>query len=249
MATHEPFDELAAVYALGALSGPELEEFLAHLRAGCAVCARALAEHEDTLARAAAGLAAPPPAAVRRALLDRLDAPAAPPRPRRPAWLRAATGMALAAGLAALGVGAALRARQASELGRLEGEMQALRAEVAAERRLRALLEDPATRFVALRGLEPSPGAEARVVWHPERGGLLVATDLPPPPRGKAYELWAIAGGTPRPAGVFSVDARGVGRMTLAPLAGAPPVEVFAVTLEPEGGVPAPTGPMFLASS
>ena len=43
MANHEQFDELAAVYALGALDGPDLETFLAHLRAGCAECERLIA--------------------------------------------------------------------------------------------------------------------------------------------------------------------------------------------------------------
>ena len=244
--THEPFDELAAVYVLGALDGPDLEAFLTHLRAGCAECERVLAEDEDTLLRAAREWATPPPAAVKPALFARLDAPAR--APRRPGWLVTAGGMALAAGLAALAVGAALRAQHATELARIDRETQALRTDLAAEREVRALLEDPATRFVRLAGLPPSPKAEGRVAWHPRRGGVFLATELPPAPAGKAYELWAIAGGKPRPAGVFKVDASGVGRVKVPPLEDAP-VDVFAVTLEPEAGVPAPTGAMYLASS
>jgi hypothetical protein len=44
------------------------------------------------------------------------------------------------------------------------------------------------------------------------------------------------------------VDASGVGRVKVPPLEDVP-VDVFAVTLEPEAGVPAPTGAMYLASS
>jgi anti-sigma-K factor RskA len=86
-------------------------------------------------------------------------------------------------------------------------------------------------------------------VWNGRQGGLLVASDLPAAPAGKAYELWAIAGGTPRPAGVFQVDAKGVGSLTLTPIAGVAKVDQFAVTLEPAAGVPSPTGAMFLASA
>ncbi len=44
------------------------------------------------------------------------------------------------------------------------------------------------------------------------------------------------------------MDAEGKGRLAVAPLAGVATVDVFAVTLEPAGGVPSPTGAMYLAS-
>ena len=75
----------------------------------------------------------------------------------------------------------------------------------------------------------------------------MLITKLPPAPAGKAYEMWTIAGGTPTAAGVFQVDASGQAIHRVPP--GAGPVDVFAVTLEPESGVPAPTGPIVLASA
>jgi anti-sigma-K factor RskA len=87
------------------------------------------------------------------------------------------------------------------------------------------------------------------VVWHAVAGGHLFVANLPRAPEGKAYELWTIGEGAPRPAGLFQVDARGRGSHRVEPVAGGAPVKVFAVTLEPEGGVPAPTGPMVLASA
>ena len=109
------------------------------------------------------------------------------------------------------------------------------------------LLRDPATRVVALDGLPPAPGASGRVVWHEKAGGRLYVTGLPPAPPGKTYELWTIAGAAPRPAGMFDVDAARRAAHPVAPVDDGP-VKVFAVTLEPAGGVPAPTGPMVLAS-
>jgi anti-sigma-K factor RskA len=46
---------------------------------------------------------------------------------------------------------------------------------------------------------------------------------------------------------VFNVDARGTASLTVPPLPGVDKVDVFAVTLEPAGGLPAPSGKMYLA--
>jgi hypothetical protein len=129
-----------------------------------------------------------------------------------------------------------------------EHTLTLVRAEADEQRRQAALLSDPATRVVQLAGLPPSPRAQGRVVWHPRNGGVLVTLDLPPAPAGKTYELWAIADGKPRPAGLFNVDAAGKGTLAVPPIEGVEEVQVFAVTLEPEGGVPQPTGAMYLAS-
>ena len=76
-----------------------------------------------------------------------------------------------------------------------------------------------------------------RAVWRRER----VSYD------GKAYQLWAIAGGNaPVSAGVFTVDAAGTGSLAVRPLPGVAVVNAFAVTLEPAGGLPAPSGEMYL---
>src|SRR5438093_1626061 len=132
---------------------------------------------------------------------------------------------------------------------RLEGEIAALNDQLAAYRSAADLLRDPATRVVTLRGLGPSPGATGWVIWHQTVGGQLFVANLPPPPPSKTYELWTIGEGAPRPAGVFRVDAEGRATHRVEPVEGGEPVKVFAVTLEPEGGVPAPTGPMVLASA
>ena len=71
--SHEPFDTLAPVYAVGALDGDDLVRFEAHLREGCPTCEAVLRESEEALA--ALGREAPPmipPAHVREALLRRV---------------------------------------------------------------------------------------------------------------------------------------------------------------------------------
>jgi anti-sigma-K factor RskA len=74
-------------------------------------------------------------------------------------------------------------------------------------------------------------------------------TGLPPTSGSNAYELWGIAGAEPVPAGVFTVNQGGVTLFRLPALPPEKSFDKFAVTLEPAGGVPQPTGPMHLVGS
>ena len=77
---------------------------------------------------------------------------------------------------------------------------------------------------------------------------ILMAKGLPAPPAGKAYQLWFIAGGKPLPGKVFTTDASGAGTLTDNVPSAAMNSPIFAITLEPAGGVPAPTGAIYLSS-
>jgi anti-sigma-K factor RskA len=255
--SHEPFDTHAAAYALGALDGQDLAEFEAHLAHGCDQCVALLREVEESLAALALQAApAMPPPEVKAALMRRLaPAPVSIERPRQRwlPWAAFAAAAMLLAVLSALLVTGHDEERMAS----LEREVSALREQVRRqEASLRegalpagalALLADPVTTLVTLRGAGPSPDATGRVVWHEREGGWLIASNLPPAEAGKTYELWTIRGGKPAPAGLFEVDRSGVAVRRVEPAGG--PVDVFAVTLEPAGGVASPTGPIVLASA
>jgi hypothetical protein len=136
------------------------------------------------------------------------------------------------------------------ELQRIESVAATLQDDLSERDAALRLLSAPRVRQVRLMGLSPSPGASALVVWHPPtRTGVLLASGLPQIPRNRVYELWAIAGKEPVPAGIFDVDSAGQAFLKLPPLAGSRPFDKFAVTLEPAGGVPKPTGPMHLLGS
>jgi anti-sigma-K factor RskA len=130
---------------------------------------------------------------------------------------------------------------------RYEARLERLARDATSSAQLAALLREPGTRLVTLQGTGPAPQAHGRVVWHDVAGGQLVVDGLPRVPDGKAYELWTFRSGTPRPAGVFHVDEAGHAAVGVAAAGGA--VEGFAITVEPAGGVPAPTGPIVLASA
>ena len=240
--------ELAAAYALGGLEADDRARFESLLRTGDPDAVAALRDFEDTLADLAAEAPEPPPPAVKAALMERIAAvPAGPlPRSRRAIWPVVLSG-AMAAGLAAIVVGWSVSSTYEKRLDALARDAEQLKADLQSQQTVIAILRDPATQVVALAGLAPAPTARARMMWHAKAGGLFVATGLPAAPEGKAYQLWAIAGGNaPVSAGVFTVDASGAGSLSVRPLPGVATVNAFAVTLEPAGGLPAPSGEMYL---
>ena len=99
---------------------------------------------------------------------------------------------------------------------------------------------------VDLQGAPAAPQAVGRALWSRQSGMVFAATNLPPLPAGKIYQVWLVAGGPPISAGLVAPDeiGRGVG-IFRTPIDVTGPVTV-AVTIEPEGGVPAPTGAFYL---
>jgi anti-sigma-K factor RskA len=263
----EEIGELAAAYALGTLDDEDRARFEALLQAGDAEAVRVLREFQAAVVGLAGELRETPPPSVKLALMDRITverkprvvprAPAAPARRRfpwrawrspgaRPWWTVVWAG-AMAAGVAAIVVGLAVSTSYERRLAQLSQDAAILRQELERQQAVVAILRDPATQVVALDGQAPSPEARGRMLWHAAAGGLFVSAGLPPPPPGKAYQLWAIAGkNAPVSAGVFTVDAKGTGSVMVPPLPGVARVDVFAVTLEPAGGLPAPSGAMYL---
>ena len=73
----------------------------------------------------------------------------------------------------------------------------------------------------------------------------MVISGLERAPEGKTYEIWVIADGTPAPAGLF--EAAG-DRTVLTLSRPVPDDAIVAVTVEPEGGVSAPTSDPIITS-
>jgi Anti-sigma-K factor rskA, C-terminal len=266
------FLELAALDALGVLDGDDLADFRAHLPT-CPECQAELRSHEGVAARLglAAGVVPPPRGLKARVLgaagIATAPLPLAPPRPapRRAWWpalaAAAAVVLALAGGYLA---GSRGRDQARAEVARLQGEREdlliqfraaqaealSLRIRLTQEAAFHDLLAHGDTRTTRLAALAPAPGAQARVVWNTAaRQTVFLATGLQPPPPGKAYELWVIAGQKPVPAGVFKADERGRAVVTLPWADETIRVQTFAVTVEPEAGSPAPTSPLVLAGA
>ena len=72
-------------------------------------------------------------------------------------------------------------------------------------------------------------------------------SNLPPLPGGRVYKVWVVtAVGPPLSAGLVTPDGAGGRSVYFATPADIPPPVALAVTIEPAGGVPAPTGAQYL---
>lgn len=99
-------------------------------------------------------------------------------------------------------------------------------------------LTNPATVGIILAGTDNAPNKQAIVFYNQATNKTLFkAVNLPPPPSGKQYQLWAIDAGGPNDLGVLALDLHGDAILEVNHL---PAVAAFAITLEDEGGKPSP---------
>lgn len=102
-----------------------------------------------------------------------------------------------------------------------------------------ALLSDPATKMVQLKSTDTTSDSKAVIYWNNNsRQTYLSLAQLPAPPQGKQYQLWAIVDGKPVDAGVFDSAANVSVLQKMKEIANA---QAFAVTIETAGGSPSPT--------
>ena len=257
------FEELLPAYALGALDGDDLRELEEHLAGGCAECRRQLDLWHRDLEALAESVTPVEPSETTRARVLRLSAGAAGATATAPAPRRLPRGLPLAAAaLLAVAIwGVAGQVRLRGELERatterdrltrqvaaLDREVSLVRAEARQASQALQVLAAPGVQSVVMAGLGPTPNAAGHTYVNPRRrDALFYAFDLPALPRDKTYELWYIAGGKPVPAGTFAVDERGTASVRVERVPDVRSIEAWAVTVEPAGGVPQPTGEMVL---
>jgi anti-sigma-K factor RskA len=217
--------DLTPGYALDALDPDERASYEEHL-ASCEACREELQgfwQVSGALARASGG-PMPPPELRERILAEaRSERSNVVPLRRRSVAVPVLSSVAAVAAVAVIGLGF-----WATSLSR----------DLDDTRSLVEVLEDPNARTVR------SSGGEADLVVTPSGDAALVVRMLSPAPDGKDYEIWVFEDGTPRSAGLF--EQPGAARLTRA----VQPGQTVAVTLEPDGGVDAPTGdPIFTATS
>ena len=103
-----------------------------------------------------------------------------------------------------------------------------------------AILRNAAFRPIDLKGTPKAPDALARVYYNAQTKAVYVdVRNLPAPPAGKQYQLWALDNGKPVDAGVLATaTAAGDSIQQMKNIASA---QAFAMTVEDIGGVAAPT--------
>lgn len=257
--------DLAEIHALGALDGEDLLLWKEHFGQGCPDCQTRIDETQNLLSGVPLMAPLAPPASVKTALMNRVGGVAAP------AAAGAGAGIAVAAligvGVLALGswfvfskpsapvspapatVSAPAPATAVEPAPKPKTETPAAPAGPVHDAEIEAMLKDPDTRLIEFKDPESGQKLKAQFHWNPKScNGCLVVQGLSKTDLDKVYEFWAIAAGGPVAAGTFTVDAEGNGHIDVKGLDLTKEYKQFAVTIEPRGGVAAPTGPMKLLS-
>lgn len=235
--THEEIQQLAALDALSALSPEEVAELRRHLST-CEECRRVADEMNESAALVALSVdPVAPPAAVKQNLLRSL-----PRRERAPAfqwWMTAAAAVFLG-----------LFVWSTAQMKRMREDIDRLRFD---RDRLTSVVNSiSSSKVIQLAGQEIAPRATANVFLDPaQRRAFVFMHNLPPNAQDKSYQLWIIRADQVKPqsAGVFNVDPRGNASIVVQNLPVDTLIKALAVTLEPRGGVSAPTGAKYLVGS
>ena len=243
---HDDYKEMIPARALSALDASEEHALNEHLE-NCSECRRELEEWQAT---AAALALAPDPAEPSPSVRERILSEVRKDQSLKPEVIpfrstprnmwRSLAAIAAVVLFIALIVGLIVLWRQ----------NRAIQEQLARANEFVQLVNAPGARVSELKGIDLGQGATAKLAYDPTTGhAILMASKLPNVPQGKAYQLWFIvANKPPTPGKTFVPDSTGHVVLKDQMPKEAVDANLFAITVEPAGGVTAPTGPMYLRS-
>jgi anti-sigma-K factor RskA len=250
MTSHQPFESLAALDAIGAATEEEQRELQAHLE-WCPDCGRARDEYDEVAAALARSLdPVTPPKEARGAIMNAIleDDEVADASQRDTRWWLSVAAILFFALWAwrELGVRATKEhiASRDAEIESLIEKNNMLTQRISKLTSEMAALAGKDTRVIALTGQQAAPQASARVFLEPaKRRAVVFFANLPANAADKSYQLWIIRGDQPQPqsAGVFDASAAGSATISVENLPVDTEIKAMAVTIEPRGGVQQPT--------
>ena len=104
-----------------------------------------------------------------------------------------------------------------------------------------SVVHNPLSMPVALKGMEQMPDATAKIFWLQNTGEVMIdASNLPNAPQGSQYQFWAIVDGIPVNGGMIITNDKGI-KYRFQKMRSFGKAQAFAISLEKEGGSPAPT--------
>jgi len=260
MPNGHPFEDADYdLYALGALRGEENAAIESHA-ASCQECAQKLAQARGRIALLALAVdPVQPSPGVKESLMRQLNASAEGhetwQRTEEPSRVRyRATGWWTAIWAPAAVAFACITIFLVVENRKLDQQLGGMRADVA---QLQSQVQDTEANValfsakdtirVALAPSKEFRGASASVRYNARLGKAFYSDSLPTPaPPDKSYQLWLVpADGKPISAGILA-PATGAGSEMFVSVPRGTQAKAFAVTEEPAGGSPQPTGPKIL---
>lgn len=262
-AQHPIREEDLELLALGVIDGDECKNLRAHI-ASCVECAGNFAAAQGRVALFA--LAAPtqnPSLDTRKRLLEKVHAEKtseasvpigkiSPPSTTHPAirwwtslWVPATAILAIATVLLWVN-----DRRMDDQLQKMRGTEQMFEQEMHRQRELVSLVTAGDTKVVSLSSTQKTSNDWARVSYNTRMGMVCYTGDLPAPPPNMEYQMWIVPmAGSPISAGPFMPESFNNGRECMAKMPGGISCKAFAVTIEPMGGMPHPTGPQVLSGN
>jgi hypothetical protein len=110
------------------------------------------------------------------------------------------------------------------------------------------LLRIPNVKVISLTGSDMAKRAAGFLLYDARtQNAWLYSVNLPESPTGTTYQLWAIYD-KPVSIGTFQMDRGDTAHLLMKKMPTFTDAKTFAISLEPSGGRPQPTGPMFLLS-
>ena len=224
------------LFAMGVAEEPERSEIRLHLSRGCEVCMKGMKEAmELTALMANTAVDAQPAPRLRQRILASVGIESrkfgwAP-------WWALATALSLAAAIFLIYQDRNL----ATEAQILRHELSLRNTELTRLTEAFSILSGRETREASFGNAQPKP-PQGRVFVNPAQGVLLIASNLPPTPSGKLYEMWTIPkGGKPVPAGLFQSRTDGSAMHIRSGSIDIQTTAAVAVTVENETGSDQPT--------
>lgn len=234
----ERLEELMAGYVLGNLSSEEAEELK-----------RLLTEHPELTTEVnrlqevleLIPYALPevePPQHLRSALLDTADADrnynSVPPRKLKRSLLLGSRVVGSVAALLALVLGL---------------DNYRLRQQITRQKDVIAMLQQPNTQLVSLKGMDQASAASGNIVLTPgEPKAVLILRNLPVLPKGQFYQLWSVVNGEKIPWEQFNANKKGAVFVKLS-LPSNFEMTDLVVTVEVLSAPKSPAGPMVMSSN
>lgn len=206
----EQLEELMAGYVLGNLSSEETEEFRQLLteHPELATQVHRLQEVLEVMPYALPEVA--PPQQLRWAILETASADSVPSENPNPVLRKRRNGSPLLWSSLIGSVAAILALAFGLDNYRLQQQVTTMQAQIARQKDVIAMLQQPNTHLVSLKGMEPAATASGSIIMTPgEPKAVLIVQNLPVLPKGQFYQLWSVVNEEKIPWGPFNTSQHG----------------------------------------
>jgi len=252
----EKYEDQITLFALGLLKGYELRQLEEHLDTGCEICEQLMRESELTLSSIAYSLDDSPLATeIEAKIFDKIEAQESAASKTlklsfwnsiKPIWLN--LGSAVAVGLLVFLFANNMSLR--NELSVQKQDIKNLQASVGKETEMMDFVMNPNVQTVKLAGTMSELNSSGKLLWDEDSTrALLLVSNIPTLEEGMTYQIWCMENGIPVSLGTFKVNENGEKMMEIKSMPRPSKEMEVLITLEPDGGMPHPTGATYLAGS